>query len=154
MLNWAELREVSKAGIECGAHTASHPQLDILPGDRAAGEIRDSKTELEDRLGRAVSTFAYPHGYASATTRRLVREAGFASACRVRHALSSVEENVLSLSRIVMTEEVDEAGLAGFLSGTGLPVAPPDRLASYGWRIARKLGHLGHVDHAIRQQAP
>ena len=80
MLTWQELRDVSESGIECGAHTHTHPQLDILPAPTAFQEIQTSK-RMRSRIssGRPVKTFAYPHGYASRTTRHLVRQAGFAS---------------------------------------------------------------------------
>jgi peptidoglycan/xylan/chitin deacetylase (PgdA/CDA1 family) len=142
MLSWSELLAVSQLGIECGAHTHSHPQLDVLPPADAFAEIRRSKTTLEDHLGCMVRTFAYPHGYASGTTRQLVRQAGFTSACRVRHALSSTEEDPFALSRIIMTSDVRANDLGSLLAGERLPIAPPrERLLTIGWRLARKVGH-------------
>jgi peptidoglycan/xylan/chitin deacetylase (PgdA/CDA1 family) len=138
MLSWSDLRAIADMGIECGAHTHSHPQLDILPRDRALAEIRRSKLCLEDYLGREVTTFAYPYGYASRATRRLVQEVAFSSACRVRHALSSTAEDRFALSRIMVTNDVDVDDLRSLLSGEGLPIAPPsDRLIETGWRLAR-----------------
>jgi len=140
MLSWSELRGISRGGIECGAHTHSHPQLDIIPPADAFAEIRRSKHCLEDHLGCAVHSFAYPHGYASRSTRDLVRQAGFTSACRVRHALSTTNEDPFALSRIIMTSDVRANDLGPLLAGEGLPIAPPpDRLAGIGWRLARKL---------------
>ena len=142
MLSWSELRSVSEHGIECGAHTHSHPQLDIMPPAGALGEILRSKTCLEDHLGRAVQTFAYPHGYAYRTTRQLVRQAGFTSACRVRHALSSTEEDRFALSRIIMTSDIGARDLASLLAGENLPIAPPpDRILATGWRLVRRVSH-------------
>ncbi|HUL06692.1 MAG TPA: polysaccharide deacetylase family protein [Candidatus Acidoferrum sp.] len=142
MLNWTELRALPGFGVECGAHTHSHPQLDLLPPAEAFAEVRRSKHCLEDHLGRAVHAFAYPHGYASPTTRDLVRQAGFTSACRVRHALSSTDEDAFALSRIIMTNDIRVGDLGALLTGKNLPIAPsPDRLASIGWRLARKVCH-------------
>ena len=148
MLSWGDLRTISDWGIECGAHTHSHPQLDITPRDRALAEIRRSKLCLEDHLGREVKTFAYPYGYASRTTRRLVQQAGFTSACRVRHALSSTTEDRFALSRIMVTNDVGVDGLRSVLSGTSLPIAPPsDRLVATGWRLARWAMQVGERVH-------
>ena len=80
LLNWDELRTIGDQGIECGAHSHSHPQLDITPAAQAFAEIKRSKFCLEDGIGREVRSFAYPHGYASRTTRGLVKQAGFSSA--------------------------------------------------------------------------
>jgi peptidoglycan/xylan/chitin deacetylase (PgdA/CDA1 family) len=140
MLSWSELRALSQSGIECGAHTHTHPQLDIVPPVDAFAEIRRSKHCLEDHLGCAVHSFAYPHGYASRSTRDLVRHAGFTSACRVRHALSTTDEDPFALSRIIMTSDIRAGDLGPLLAGEGLPIAPPpDRLAGMAWRLARKL---------------
>lgn len=146
MLSWDELRTLSCEGIEIGAHTVSHPQLDILPADRAAREIHGSKVTLEHGLKRPVQSFAYPHGYSSRTTRALVRGAGFRSACRVRHALTTTTEDPFTLSRIVLTSEIGPAELRQFLTQPVLPVAPPpDRLVASGWRMVRRFQHFAHV---------
>ena len=140
MLGWSELSAISDLGIECGAHTHSHPQLDVMPAVGAFAEIMRSKAALEDHLGRPAQSFAYPHGYASKTTRRLVQQAGFTSACRVRHALSSTQEDCFALSRIIMTSNISANDLASLLAGDNLPIAPPpDRFLATGWRVARKI---------------
>lgn len=142
MLSWTELRELGEQGVECGAHTSSHPQLDLLSPAAAAEEIARSKSALEDKLGRSVDAFAYPHGYATAAIRRAVKDIGFTSAFRVRNALSSPQEDRFALSRITMGEEMDDDDMARLLSGRSLPIAPPpDRLAALGWRLVRRLNH-------------
>lgn len=142
MLSWSDLRAVSECGIECGAHSHSHPQLDIISPVAAFAEVRRSKNSLEDHLGRGVESFAYPHGYASRITRQLVRRAGFTSACRVRHALSSTGEDPFALSRIIVTSDVGAADLGSLFAGGTLPVAPPtDRPLAVAWRCARKISY-------------
>jgi peptidoglycan/xylan/chitin deacetylase (PgdA/CDA1 family) len=142
MLTWDEIRQISALGIECGAHSHSHPQLDVLSPSAAFHEMHTSKCLLEDKLGQPVLAFAYPYGYSNAATRRLAREIGFTSACRVRHALSSSEEDRFALSRITMTRNLSEDDILRMLDG-GLPVAPPiDRAATVGWRIARQFARL------------
>lgn len=145
MLDWSRLRQLTARGVEIGAHTMSHPQLDIVPRAMAKQEIVGSKAMLERELGIPVRSFAYPHGYATRAIRAMVQEAGFSSACRVRHALSATAENRFALSRIIMTEDIDDGALAALLEGRNLPVAPAvERLASYCWRWVRRL------DQAVR----
>lgn len=140
MLDWSDLRQVAATGIEVGAHSVDHPELDILSAGAAFEQIRSSKLALEDGLGRAVRTFAYPHGYSSKRTRALVRRAAFEAACRVRHALSSPDEDPFALSRIVVTSEVGPRTLLDLMEGLRLPIAPPsDRLIGTGWRVVRRL---------------
>lgn len=140
MLNWQELRDISEAGIEIGAHSVHHPQLDILTLAKASQEIVGSKRALEDGLGREVPSFAYPHGYFTRTTQSIVRGAGFTSACRVRHALASETEDLFALSRIVMTSATSAGDLCGLISGAALPVAPrAGRAVEKGWRAMRRI---------------
>jgi peptidoglycan/xylan/chitin deacetylase (PgdA/CDA1 family) len=142
MLSWSELATVSECGIECGAHTHSHPQLDIISPAAAFAEVQRSKVSLEDHLARKVDSFAYPHGYASRITRQLVRQAGFTSACRVRHALSSTTEDPFALSRIIVTSDTRADDLGALFTGSTLPIAPPsDRPLAIGWRWARKISY-------------
>jgi peptidoglycan/xylan/chitin deacetylase (PgdA/CDA1 family) len=62
------------------AHTVTHPSLLGLDEGAARTEIRDCRRELEVRLGREVSAFAYPAGLYGERERRLVAEAGYVAA--------------------------------------------------------------------------
>ena len=152
MLDASELRELAEFGIEIGGHSMTHPELDVLDRQAAYDEIFNSRVVLEDTLGTAVRSFAYPHGYSSRTTRKLVQDAGYASAVRVRHALSEVSESVFGLSRLVITEEHDRDAFLSLLEGPGLPVAPSqDRLVADAWRLARRFRHWQSGRHQPRQ---
>lgn len=84
MMNERQLRELAALGMEIGAHCVSHPILTRIPADAARREILDSKGRLEDLLGAAVRTFAYPNGRPGLDYARehvaMVREAGFSTA--------------------------------------------------------------------------
>jgi peptidoglycan/xylan/chitin deacetylase (PgdA/CDA1 family) len=70
--------------VDVGAHTTSHSALAALAPDAQRREIRESRRDLEEMAGRAVTTFAYPYGRKCDYTDEsvaLVREAGFAGAC-------------------------------------------------------------------------
>lgn len=43
MLDWGALRDLQRAGVEIGAHSVSHPELDTLSRAKATRELRDSK---------------------------------------------------------------------------------------------------------------
>ena len=57
------------------AHT--HPELDHLPVAELTGQVRDPKTLMEDRLGVAVTSFAYPYGHYDRRVREAVAAAGY-----------------------------------------------------------------------------
>ena len=81
MLKSSEIRAMSEAGVDIGAHTVNHAWLGKIDKAVATKEIYDSKAALEDILGQAVSTFAYPYGNWNQLARNSVMEAGYSGAC-------------------------------------------------------------------------
>jgi peptidoglycan/xylan/chitin deacetylase (PgdA/CDA1 family) len=76
-----QLQAMAAAGIEIGAHTASHPALTALPYPARRNEIQRSRGDLERIVNRPVTSFAYPFGSYDYETTVAVRTAGFAAAC-------------------------------------------------------------------------
>jgi peptidoglycan/xylan/chitin deacetylase (PgdA/CDA1 family) len=107
MLTWDQLKEVVAYGVECGAHSHSHPQLDTLSPQAAKMEIIQSKLLLEDRLGQQVWSFAYPYGYYIARVKQQVKEAGYTSACAVKYSLSDVTGDPFALARQMVAADTD-----------------------------------------------
>ena len=105
--HWDQIVEVSDSGIECGAHTHSHPQLHVLPLNRVRDEIGRSKDLLEQHMGREVTSFAYPYGDYSWGVRRLVKDAGFTSACAVNDAMCTNEADIYTLERLMVRPSMD-----------------------------------------------
>jgi peptidoglycan/xylan/chitin deacetylase (PgdA/CDA1 family) len=64
-LTAAELRELHDAGVVIGSHTVSHRPLVRLSDSELESELRDSRRRLEDLIGDAVTTLAYPGGAAA-----------------------------------------------------------------------------------------
>jgi peptidoglycan/xylan/chitin deacetylase (PgdA/CDA1 family) len=62
-LTWNEVRELSRAGVLFGSHTVTHPVLKEVAHDQLEAELRDSKTTIENELGFAIDSFAYPYAY-------------------------------------------------------------------------------------------
>lgn len=61
-LSWHEIAEMSKAGIEFGAHTKSHPILSKIPIEDARDEILSSKQIIEKMINKPIEHFCYPNG--------------------------------------------------------------------------------------------
>src|ERR1700759_580383 len=62
-LTWDEVRELSRAGVLFGSHTVTHPVLKEVSHDQLEAELRDSKATIENELGFAIDSFAYPYAY-------------------------------------------------------------------------------------------
>lgn len=139
-LGWDQLGDLETAGIELGAHSRSHRQLDLLSPAKARAEIVGSKADLEDALGHQIASFAYPHGHGGRRARELARGAGFTSACAVRNALSPADDDPFRLARLTVTAGTSDATLAAWLHGRGAPVAESrDRWRAAAGRGVRRL---------------
>lgn len=139
MMNWTQIAKLPMVGIEVGAHTHTHPQLDMISHAEARYEIERSKTILEQKLGRRVESFAYPNGYYTRSVRDLVQEAGFLSACTVKPAFSRASEDLFALARLTITGDTDVERLSKLLSGQELPViSVQERVQTTMWRLFRR----------------
>lgn len=115
VLGWDELADIVAAGIECGAHSHTHPQLDLSRQATLDNELRLPRELLQDSLGVAVSTFSYPFGYYSRSVAEGVRRAGYAAACAVRDLpLTDLAERY-ALPRLTVTDATGPAELAALL---------------------------------------
>ena len=96
----SELRALCQRGFEPGAHSVHHPALGLQEVPVQREEIMGSKARLEALTGRPVTTFAYPHGHYSATTKALVQEAGFSTACTTAGGAVFPDSDPLCLPRL------------------------------------------------------
>jgi peptidoglycan/xylan/chitin deacetylase (PgdA/CDA1 family) len=145
MMSWADVAALASVGIESGAHTVTHPQLDLVGVERARREITESRQHLEQQLGAPVRSFAYPHGFHTRQVSELVAEAGFDSACAVRDTWSHVGEDRFGLSRLVVRDTTSTDDLWTRL------MTVPDRPArrhparQVGYRWIRRAGRVLQV---------
>jgi peptidoglycan/xylan/chitin deacetylase (PgdA/CDA1 family) len=102
MLSWSQIMEAADAGIEIGAHSQGHPQLDQLPANDLWRELADGKSSLEDRLGCPVPGLAYPFGYSDVQVRRAAREVGHKYACAVGNAVIGQRWDPFALPRLTV----------------------------------------------------
>jgi peptidoglycan/xylan/chitin deacetylase (PgdA/CDA1 family) len=76
-LTWDMVREMHRAGVTIGSHTASHVLLTHEDRDRVRAELRASREALEEELGAPVRHFAYPDGSFDAAAVDEVAAAGY-----------------------------------------------------------------------------
>jgi peptidoglycan/xylan/chitin deacetylase (PgdA/CDA1 family) len=104
VMGWDELREMADAGIEVGAHTVSHTVLPLESQEQAEWEIRASKAQLEQQLGRPCVHFAYCNGWYSEELVRVLAQAGFRSAVTTEDLPNRVGGDPFTLKRKVLWE--------------------------------------------------
>ena len=139
LLDATALVDLDRAGLEIGAHSVSHPQLDCISPSAATAQVRDSKAALEALLRHPVDSFAYPFGHFDESVRQAVVGAGFTSACGVKNCLSSLTDDRFALARLTVRNDWDSELLGRVLDGWRVRTAPkrePVRTRMY--RVARR----------------
>lgn len=124
MLDWAQLPELTAQGVEIGAHSHSHPQLDTLRSAALWDELARPKELLEDVLAQRVRSVAYPHGYHGPRVRRATRAAGYDSAAAVRDRLRPEGEDILRFSRLTVMSSTTPDELATWLRPSAVRALP------------------------------
>ncbi len=99
-MTWAQLKEMSAAGMDIQAHTLTHPHLRTLSPDEAMKEIADSKSIIEKHLGKPVVAFDYPFGEYNASIVDMVKRAGYESAVTLAAGYNQRVEDLFALHRI------------------------------------------------------
>lgn len=139
ILTWEQIASISAAGIECGGHTHTHPELDTLSLSSAREEIAHCKRLLEQHLGHEILSFAYPFGYHTTSIKQLVREAGYTSACAVKYEMSSETTDPFALTRLIVSADMSVNALANALiQGTSPLMTLSKHMATPLWRLARR----------------
>ena len=138
MLNWRQIAEVEQAGIEIGAHTCKHPQLDQLPEKVLHEELYVSKSLLEDNLGLAVPGLAYPFGYSNAKVRQVARELGYVYAYAVDNALTTDAASTFAIPRLTIKRTTTMPDFRKMVNGQDTVTLKRDRFFSSGFSVVRR----------------
>ena len=107
-MNWNEIKESSKSGIEIGNHTHSHSYFLNLPeNDRYTqfkNEINLSQQLIEEHTGIVPETFAYPYGELDPQMKTIAKEMGFKAAAAQNSGVIYGASDLYQLPRFPMSE--------------------------------------------------
>jgi peptidoglycan/xylan/chitin deacetylase (PgdA/CDA1 family) len=79
-MSWDDLGELAERGWEIGSHSQTHPRLTSLDDDELARELCGSREECATRIGRPVTSIAYPYGDVDDRVVAFTQEAGYEGA--------------------------------------------------------------------------
>ncbi len=111
-LNMEQLKKASKSRyIKISAHTVHHPILVNCEDDEAFLEIKDSKEQIEEWLGKNVDSFAYPNGDYSKREIEYLKKLKFSSAYTTEADYLTRErlEKIYELPRFCIFEGISES---------------------------------------------
>lgn len=101
-LTWDHLRQLQAGGVVIGSHTVHHAYLPSLPIARARDELRDSRRQLAQGLGRPVEFLSYPGGGFSKEIATAAREQGYRVCCTTNRGFRRWPVDRWALRRITM----------------------------------------------------
>jgi len=113
-MNWDEVREMQAMGISFGSHTLNHALLTNTEPAKAIQEIRESRQELEERIGDKVTAFSYPWGATSLLTKEAVLRAGYDYAVTTRPGLIHSAVDRWLIPRLAVSDPILREGSTRF----------------------------------------
>ena len=101
LLDWPDILAMqAEGGVEFEGHTRTHPRLADLSEADVRHELADSKTALEQKLGKALTTLCYPYGSVSERVAEITADAGYTQAVTTEFGRARATDNPLRLPRI------------------------------------------------------
>jgi peptidoglycan/xylan/chitin deacetylase (PgdA/CDA1 family) len=116
-LSAAQIRELDRAGMDVGDHTAHHVDLRLLPPTELRAEVAGSRRKLEAVLGHPVYFFAYPFGRFDDAVVQAVHAAGFTMAYTADGGTAETATSPLTMPRVHIDRSVTPNGLLSILGG-------------------------------------
>lgn len=101
MMNWDDMKECIKKGVEIASHTMSHDSLVSTTDQQVLKyELSQSKKALGAKIGRDINHFVFPNGENSSQLRKLVNEAGYKYMHLLDDQLYKTSKQTNEISRI------------------------------------------------------
>ena len=143
-LTWSEVRELQQAGFDFGSHTVTHPQLHDLSWPAIENELKQSKSTIEQKIGRTSNSFAYPFAFPESDRefkRRLratLAEAGYESGVCTSIGRAEKGSDALFLKRLPVNSDDDPGLFAAKLKGAYDWMAGPQYWVKWAKQIRAK----------------
>jgi len=100
LLNWNGLADLDRQGFRVEAHGVNHLDLTAVELEVAEREIRGSREQIQQHLGRPAMLFAYPYGRSNSEVRKLVEIAQYDAAVTAKVGLNTPRTDRFALKRV------------------------------------------------------
>jgi len=114
-----ELRELADLGFEIGSHSMNHRHLDDLARDEVRAELVDSKSALEEIVGREVAHFSCPGGRISSFVTEFAHEAGYQSVASSNLGINYQSTDRFALKRVAIKKDMTPKNFRRLCAGKG-----------------------------------
>lgn len=99
-MNWSQLKDIQRRGVEIGSHTANHLPITGMNIDKARDEVLLSKLIMEWNGMDTIYTFSYPNGKYNDEILNVLKEEEYLAAVTGDAGLNTVDTNPYLLQRI------------------------------------------------------
>jgi peptidoglycan/xylan/chitin deacetylase (PgdA/CDA1 family) len=106
LVDWKELEQLQRAGVEIESHGASHAILPTLPDADLARELEEPRRALRDRGFGQHDLLAYPSGAHDARVVTAARAAGYRAAVTTDAGIAVGGGDPLTLPRVLIHEAI------------------------------------------------
>lgn len=144
-LEWSEVLELRRAGIDFGSHTVSHPKLEQLSETDLEGELARSRDCLEQRLSEKVDLFCHPYAFPAGNRayverfRATLLRTGYSIATTTNVGRADERSDPLMLPRLPVNGADDRRLFAAKLDGAYDWIARPQSLLKRVRRLVRRV---------------
>lgn len=153
-MSWDQLRELVKAGVTIGNHTAAHVHLPLLSRAQMKAQFDKAAARFEKELGLRPKLQAYPYGEASNAAMDVARAEGFIASFGQQSGAMSAASNIYYLPRFALNEHFGDLARFKLVVNT-LPlyatdVSPADPTLGpnpppFGFTVGADLPHLAQL---------
>lgn len=106
-MDWPQLAECQKAGVEIGNHSHSHAYFLNQPEESRYSQFRDdlmaAQSLIGQNLGQRPAVFAYPYGELDSRMRDVVASLGFLTAAAQNSGVAYAGSDMMRLPRFPMS---------------------------------------------------
>ena len=99
-INWDQIIEMDRAGMEFGGHSISHADLTKVNLTEARRQLVESKTIMQEKLGHPIVALSYPFGAHNAQIVAETQAAGYRAAVILCCGFKQNADALLTLPRI------------------------------------------------------
>ena len=99
-ISWNQVRMLQDAGMEIGSHSLSHPYMTTLSTQQLFTELKQSKDQIEQNIGKEIKSFAYPYGDYSHRTHKQAKLVGYKYICTSKPGLYSVGGKIVNRNSV------------------------------------------------------
>jgi len=137
-MTWDEVRELAEAGVEIGAHSASHGHMPFMDRGAIEADFARMTARFNAELGFVPTIYAYPYGEYSRELADMVEAAGYLAAFGQHSGVVFDSADLFTLPRFALNERYGEPDRFNLIVNA-MPLPAYD-IVPDGMLIAENLG--------------